>query len=112
MINYIWVRGVSFRQVEVRQCAVGDPVEFVREPENPHDSGAIKVVVHSGQESLHVGYIPKELCSRLDPLLPVDNAVVSELYERDSGVIGVQISFEHSVLLPRQATLRVDENSN
>jgi single-stranded-DNA-specific exonuclease len=59
------VVGVSFegRQNLVAGLAPGDPLELVREPENPHDPNAL--AVHYGR--LQLGYLRREIALRIAP---------------------------------------------
>ena len=65
------VAGVSFRQQEISECIEGDDVELVREPDNRHDSNAIRVDSDYGQ----IGYIPSETAVSLAPKMDRGNAV-------------------------------------
>jgi len=49
------VAGISFRQDVASRCRTGDPLILVREPDNPKDEGAIKILRDNGE---HVGYVP------------------------------------------------------
>jgi hypothetical protein len=57
----------SSRQDELRQCMPGDGLEFVREPDNPHDHLAVAIVTSRG---VKVGYLGRErsgwIASKLD----------------------------------------------
>lgn len=59
------VVGVKYRGKEAqeafRQAQPGEPVELVRDPGNPHDPNAIKVVYRG----LHVGFVPARLARSL-----------------------------------------------
>jgi hypothetical protein len=62
---YTRVAGVTFtnangsdRQAVVSRCRAGDRVRFVREPDNPRDPFAVKVVRRNGEQ---VGYLPSEV---------------------------------------------------
>lgn len=57
---YTKVAGVTFenRQRLIRRMSVGETVSLVRDPYNPHDSNAIKVINSNGD---HIGFIPKEI---------------------------------------------------
>jgi hypothetical protein len=46
-------------------------IELEREPDNEHDSNAIKVnlPVRRGAHILHLGYVPKELAAKIAPLM-------------------------------------------
>lgn len=62
---YSKIVGVSFegRQNLVAGLATGDPLDLVREPENPHDPNA--VAVRYGR--LHLGYVRREIARGLAP---------------------------------------------
>lgn len=47
----------SSRQAELARCAVGEMIELVREPNNPHDPAAVAIFSCRG---VRVGYIRKE----------------------------------------------------
>lgn len=57
----------SSRQAELRQCARGEPIEFRREPDNPHDPAAVALVSRRG---VKVGYLGREragwIASKID----------------------------------------------
>jgi len=52
----------SSRQEIIRNCEVGERLQLVREPENPHDPSAIKVCRESGEQ---LGYISADLAYRM-----------------------------------------------
>lgn len=59
---YLQVHGIthrnddgSSRQRIIRECAVGEELELVPEPDNPYDSDAIKVCRKTGEQ---LGYLP------------------------------------------------------
>ena len=70
---YTKVAGVTFdnRQRLIRRMSVGERVSLVRDPYNPYDSNAIKVINSNGDQ---IGFIAKELAS-------------SMAYQMDSGTI-------------------------
>ncbi len=59
------VVGVTYenRQAIIAKLVNSDPVKIVAEPDNKFDPNALKVVVWSGGELHHIGYIPKDLCA-------------------------------------------------
>ena len=61
-ISEEYVYGVMFddRQKAVARCRAGDPIEFIREPDNAVDSLAVKILVRGR----HVGYFKEELSER------------------------------------------------
>ncbi len=61
MVTYISVlRGSKFRPMEaqavVARLETDEAVELEREPDNPYDENAIKVIAHGE----HIGYVAKE----------------------------------------------------
>lgn len=58
------VKGISHYQEAASHCRIGDTVELVPEPENPHDRNAVRVDCHGRR----IGYIARELAPRIQPL--------------------------------------------
>lgn len=92
------VVGVTYegRQSIVALLSVGEEVQLVREPDNPYDKNAIKVVRKTGQ---CFGFISKVLASGFAPKFddygkPVEAVIISVTkgYSSDSN-IGVTIQF-------------------
>ena len=56
--------GVTFdnRQRLIRRMSVGENISLVRDPNNPYDKNAIKVINSSGDQ---IGFISKELASTM-----------------------------------------------
>jgi HIRAN domain len=52
-------------------------VEFEREPFNPHDKNAIKVILQSWKPGFHIGYVPKDIAAKLAPQLDEGRVKVS-----------------------------------
>ncbi len=85
------VAGVTFegRQELVRSLRPGESLILRREPENPHDPHAVKVVLGSGA---HIGYLSARVAARLAPSMDTGiryAATVSQLTgggERSYGV--------------------------
>ncbi len=63
---YTKVAGVTFegRQDSVRMLAPGEPLVLRREPDNPHDPYAVKVMAGQG---VQIGYLSARVASRLAP---------------------------------------------
>ena len=68
MIASIHITGCSYpnpddtsRQDILAACKEGDPVTLEREPTNPHDPNAVKVVTALGQ----IGYCPRLVAERI-----------------------------------------------
>ena len=61
---YTKVAGVTFenRQRFIRRMTAGERVSLVRDPYNPYDPNAIKVINSNGD---HIGFISKELASTM-----------------------------------------------
>ena len=112
MEQFIWVRGVSYCQEKVKEIDVGDPVLFERDSENQHDPNATQVLVLHRGVTLHVGFVPAELCTSLLPYIEnmedgrgrngYWNAQVITKEERDGNWV-LQVSFEVDGFLPRQS---------
>jgi hypothetical protein len=69
----------SSRQEELARCAVGEPVELIREPSNPHDPSA--VAVYSCRR-VQIGYVGADrsawIGSKMDRGYPV-RAIIGKL---------------------------------
>ncbi len=65
---YTRVSGVTFngRQELISRISPGTPLRLVREPQNPYDPHAVKVVT---EEGWHLGYLPARLAGRLAPAM-------------------------------------------
>ena len=92
------VAGISYRQDAASRCQVGDPVQLIREPENPHDENAIQVLSIDGEP---LGYIPRsqsaELAADMDSLSRVSATIkkVTGGYD-DKPTIGLVLEIEVS----------------
>lgn len=114
MEQFLYVRGVSYRQPQVEQVEVGDPVLFEPDPDNEHDRNAIRVLVMRRGKILHVGFVPAELCASLRPYIDGTekgqgragywNADVAEKEYRDGNWV-LQVKFELDGFLPRQSSV-------
>lgn len=112
--NTFFVRGVSFRQKELASVEEGMYVLLVPEPTNPHDSDAIKVMVITKGEPIHIGYVPKELTRYVRPLVDqFENgeddggywdAMVDRIVPGDNGP-GVSVVFYADSVIPKQVAL-------
>jgi single-stranded-DNA-specific exonuclease len=87
--------GVSFhdRQGIIAKLRVGDQVMLLREPENPHDPNAIKVVNGAGNV---IGYLPSVMAAAVALLLdqhgvpwPAQVAAIN-----DCGLAGANVGVE------------------
>ena len=72
----------SSRQLEIRECEPGDPVELVRQPENPHDHLAVAVVTASGT---CVGFLKRDRAAWIAPKIDRGYSV-SAIIERVKGI--------------------------
>jgi hypothetical protein len=63
------LKGVSFegRQDIIPNLFTGTEVTLVRDPFNPIDRYAIKVMVNYNKNSIQIGWIPKDLAQILSP---------------------------------------------
>lgn len=75
--------GNQFRQPEdkeaFRQLVKGDTLALVRDPANPYDANAIKVM--DLDQQLHLGFIAKEIAVDLAPYLDKSGDVIAEGHE-------------------------------
>jgi len=106
------VAGVTFegRQSVIARLTYGDNLVLVREPDNPHDSNAIKVVWEQTGEQ--VGYINKNLAKNIAPIIDnyayTSDDYIEALIERLTGredpelSMGVEINF----MLPEDEKLK------
>lgn len=62
----------SSRQLELAECRPGDPLDLVREPQNPHDPLAVGIFTASGTR---VGYLSRDracwIAQKIDRGLPL-----------------------------------------
>jgi hypothetical protein len=60
------VAGVTFndRQQMITRCYEGERLFLIREPDNPKDKGAIKIMRGNGE---HLGYVPRDVARAGDP---------------------------------------------
>jgi hypothetical protein len=97
------VAGVSFegRQRVASRCSVGERLVLVRDPDNSHDSGAIKVVRLNGEQ---LGFIPAHvsrggdssgLASRMDRGVRYQ-CRISDLTGGGGNTLGVNIEVTHA----------------
>ena len=114
MEQFLWVRGVHYKQEQVDQVEEGDPVLFEEDPDNPQDPNAIRVLVMRQGKILHVGFVPAELCSSLKSYISGTergggrpgywNATISRKETRDDLWV-LQVQFELDGFLPRQSSV-------
>lgn len=89
------------RQEILSRCTSGDSVNLVREPENPHDSNAIKLCLENGEQ---IGYIGKDLADRMAMEIDDGQLFKAEISEitggtEDKHILGCNIKI--SVLEPQ-----------
>ena len=69
-LNRFAVRGTSFKEEALGAVVAGQHVCLEPEPTNPHDPNAIQVLVFvSPQDTVHIGYVPREMCRAVSALL-------------------------------------------
>lgn len=75
---YIKVAGVTHgkRQSHLAMRRGDEPIRIEPEPENPYDANAlaVKCAMASGVE--HLGYVPRDLASRVAPLMEGESLMV------------------------------------
>jgi hypothetical protein len=72
----------SSRQDELRQCVPGEWLEFIREPDNPHDHLAVAIVTGRG---VKVGYLGRDRAGWIAP--KIDRGyLVHAIVERVKGI--------------------------
>lgn len=59
----------------------GETLSLEREPENPYDENAIKVLYDLDGESLHIGYIAKEDAAFIAPHLDEGSEFVTQVFD-------------------------------
>lgn len=71
------VRGTQFRPIEakafVNEVEEGTVLTLQREPSNPYDENAIKVL-SPDPDAIHIGYVAKEIAAEIAPVM--DSGVV------------------------------------
>ena len=92
------VVGVTYdnRQAIVAQLRAGEQLQLCRDPHNPYDSNAVKVVRSNGQQ---VGFISQSLAAQIAPIMDrysqsvtaIVTAIVGGKYSGD--FLGVRIRF-------------------
>ena len=100
MINSFYVRGSSFRREAFVTVRLGHAVTFLLELDNEYDPNAIKLVA----ESLHIGYVPKELTQYVRELLPLKGHISRLEWDEMLRPI-VEVSFDANTLIPTQQSL-------
>jgi hypothetical protein len=85
------VKGISHYQEAASHCRIGDAVNLVPEPENPHDRNAVRVDCHGRR----IGYISRDLAPRIQPLAQQGRVkgVVSDVLgeRRDDFSLGIEL---------------------
>lgn len=78
-VLYSKVAGVTYegRQAIIAEAQAGMDCMIRPEPENPHDSNALAVLVAIGGEGRMCGYIPRELASELAPYIEGESLLAS-----------------------------------
>jgi len=93
------------RQGLIRRCSVGEFLRLVREPANPYDRNAVKVLRHNGDQ---LGYIPSHvlatgLARDMDRGVSY-RAEITALTGRNKATLGVNIRVvEGEIALPAQS---------
>lgn len=77
--------GTSRQEIIQNVVAEGDPIRLEYEPDNPHDSHAIKVLTESGKQ---IGYLSKEVAPRIQSAIENE----ANIYTKVSWVSGEKVS--------------------
>jgi hypothetical protein len=103
---FVRIAGVTFegRQDIIKESNIGDPILLVKEPDNPKDSRAIKVLNNALSPAQSIGYIPKDRTVVFHLLM--DSGAIQEIQiesmgeAKNSGNIGVMInaSYDYNAL--------------
>jgi hypothetical protein len=92
----------SSRQDILRRCRAGDPVTLEREPDNPYDPNAVKVVTRHGC----IGMIGRQypwICERIDRGAFIE-ACIQSVGAGDRGQIGAVLLVSTDLATPQEAT--------
>lgn len=87
------VVGVTFdgRQECIRKMKIGERIRLERDPNNPHDANAVKVLNEKGE---HIGFISKDLARKLAAKMDRGvkyRAAVSDITGSSDSVLGVNL---------------------
>lgn len=70
------VAGLTHRSPEAidraGELSYGETVYLVKEPDNPYDEGAIKIMT---DDDIHIGYVPRYLCAEVAGLMDGDTGI-------------------------------------
>lgn len=90
MIAETIVRGTSFRPIEakafVNSVEDGTVLILQREPSNPHDENAIKVL-SPDPDNIHIGYVAKEVAAELAPIMDGGTKLIAVVSGRMSASV-------------------------
>lgn len=103
---YIRVAGVTFegRQGVLKESKAGDPILLVKEPDNPKDDRAIKVLNNSLSPAQSIGYIPRDrtvvfhLLMDSGALQVVEIASIGPVKETDILGVIIRASYDYKTL--------------
>lgn len=89
--------GVKAMNVDLSNVDIGQYVDLVPEPNNPHDVNAVKIVDHTDEDRL-LGYIPRDIAARLwagsdEPTHW--RACIAEVLEFDGRPAGLRLRLTH-----------------
>lgn len=76
MSTRTYLTGVTFtnpdgssRRDIISRMTESDQIIFERDPYNPYDSNAVKVLVSQGEQFKQIGFLPKDLAATISPAL-------------------------------------------
>lgn len=94
------VAGVTFegRQELIKKLNIGETITLIREPNNPQDFNAFKVITDNGA---HIGYINRELAEKIASIIDkpqYQREIIGEIHsiyriKNDASIFGVRIKF-------------------
>ncbi|HEY3244520.1 MAG TPA: HIRAN domain-containing protein [Phycisphaerae bacterium] len=94
------------RQAIIRNCALGEELKFEREPQNPYDKNAVRVLRQTGEQ---IGYLFREDARRVTRLAKKNykfGGFVSFIGNAENGMLGLCIELVEAS--PDEPESRID----
>lgn len=89
------------RQEIIKRCRVGDKLDLIREPDNPHDAYAVKVCRQTGEQ---IGYIPAHLAREISEAFEKGARIDAEISDLTGGGLLVKRTRGVNIRLTRYRT--------
>ncbi len=109
---YTYVAGISYgnRIQNLRTLKEGDAVFLIREPQNPHDPNAVKVL---SLEYLEIGYVPRDIAVSISKILDDLGGEQKATVSRITGSLDKRSKLDLTIsfTLPAVAWSEIDRNS-